>query len=124
MFYQFDRITKIVFNYISKNPYSARDAICCLDKESDRKKRKHTYNEADSFKEYAYSCVDYLLELGLIYPIKENGHTYYFVSAKGNAYKRYRVLDFAKEYFPYFVSIISLLLSVASFVISITSKTT
>lgn len=119
--YQLDKTTEIVLNYISKYPFSARDAICLLDKESDRKKRKHTYNEANTFKEYAYSCVDYLLELGLIYPIEKDGHTYYLVSAKGNAYKRYKALNFVKEYFPYFVSIISLLLSITSLVISITT---
>ena len=124
MLYQFDKATEVVLKYISAHPMSDREMICCLSEDSNKKNRKIKYPFApDIFNNYAYTCVDYLLELGLIYGVKKNNHTYYSVSAKGNAYKRYKVLNFFKEYFPYFVSLISLLLSITSLLISVTSKT-
>jgi len=119
MIYQFDKATEVVLKYISAHPQSDREMICCLSEDSNKKNRKIKYPFApDIFNDYAYTCVDYLLELGLIYEVNKNGHTYYSVSAKGNAYKRYKVLNFVKEYFPYFISLTSLVLSIISIVLA------
>lgn len=88
-----------------------------------RAKLRHTFAVADklrhipysydnAFQDYAYTCLDYLLELGLIYEIKSEGHIYYAVSAKGNAYKRYKASHYLKELFPYIVAVLSLITNV------------
>lgn len=108
MIYQLDKTTEIIYKYIERHPRSARDMICCLDNHSNDEVRKIKYSYENAFQEYAYTCLDYLLELGLIYEIEIEGHKYYSVSAKGNAYKRFKLLNFVKEYAPHIISILSL----------------
>lgn len=112
MLHQFDRTTEIIFKYIKAHPKSDREMICCLDKHSADKLRHIPYSYDNAFQDYAYTCLDYLLELGLIYEIKSEGHIYYAVSAKGNAYKRYTASHYLKVLFPYIVAVLSLITNV------------
>lgn len=108
MIYQLDKTTEIIYEYIEHHPKSEREMICCLDSHSNDDLRTINYSYGDAFQDYAYTCLDYLLELGLIFEVNKEGHKYYSVSAKGNAYKRYKILNFVKEYAPHIISILSL----------------
>lgn len=118
---QFDEKTEIVFKYILNHPKTEREMITCLDNYSNEEMPNRDYNYSNAFQDYAYTCIDYLLESGLIYATDKQGHTYYSVSAKGMAYLKYYAKNKRRESIPYVTAIGSLIVSVVSLVLSIVS---
>lgn len=118
---QFDEKTEIVFKYILNHPKAEREMITCLDNYSNEEFPNRNYNYSNAFQDYAYTCIDYLLESGLIYAIDKQGHTYYSVSAKGMAYLKYYKKNKRRESIPYVTAIGSLTISAVSLVLSIVS---
>lgn len=120
-FYQFDEKTEVVFKYIFNHSKTEREMIACLDEHSNDKKPNKNYSYDKAFKEYAYTCIDYLLELGLIYATKEQNHTYYSVSAKGTAYLKYYRKNKRRDAIPFITAVGSLIISAISLALSIVS---
>lgn len=117
--YQFDIPTKTVFDYINKHPRSHIDMLRCLDDKSNGKRRNQPYSADKAYNEYADTCIAYLLECGLVFQINEAGKTYYSISAKGKAYRKYKWWNIFKSALPYVLSLISLAISAVALLTSI-----
>lgn len=90
-FYQFDKPTENIFRFICENPKANLLKLESLHDDFFKPTKKRS--DSDNIKyygDYAKTCTDYLLECGLIYSKEERIYTYFYPSAKGIAYAKFR----------------------------------
>lgn len=111
-FYQFDKPTENIFRFICENPKANLLKLESLHDDFFKPPKKRSdSNNIKYYGDYAKTCTDYLLECGLIYSKEERIYTYFYPSAKGIAYAKFRRKNWILHYLPYFASVTSLIIS-------------
>ena len=117
--YQFDKPTETIFRYVCENPKANLIMLECLHNDYYNPKKSKANDNPKLYGDYAKSCTDYLVDCGLIFSKKEDIYTFFFPSAKGIAYAKFRRKNWILQYLPYFISSVSFVMSVITFILSV-----